>query len=122
LDLNGNSLQDGGEGGVPGVKIALVYHGNIVAETVSDQYGYYVFESIYPGEYTLKVEMPKEVVPTKQRSDLPMIVSVLTESGESMIVSVESDKANYDADLGFALRKENVYPAGYGEGAAQIWE
>lgn len=122
LDLNGNGLQDGGEGGVPGVKIALVHHGKVVAETVSDQYGYYVFEEIYPGEYTLRVEMPKEVVPAKQRSDLPMIVSVLTESGESIIVSVESDKANYDADLGFVLRKEKVYPAGYGEGAAQIWE
>lgn len=122
LDLNGNGLQDGGEGGIPGVKIALIRHGEVAAETVSDQYGYYVFEAIYPGEYTLRVEMPKEVAPTRQRSDLPMIVSVLTESGESIIVGVESDKANYNADLGFVLRKENVYPAGYGEGAAQIWD
>lgn len=122
LDLNGNGLQDSGDGGIPGVGIALIRHGEVVAETTSDQYGYYVFKMIYPGEYTLRVTMPKEVTPTKQRSDIPLIVSVLTESGESILISVESDSANYNADLGFVLRKENVYPAGYGEGAAQIWE
>lgn len=121
LDLNGNGLQDSGEGGVPGVHIALMRNGEVAAETVSDQYGYYVFEAIYPGEYTLRVTAPAEVAPTKQRDDMPMIVSVLTESGESIPVRVESDAANYNADLGFVLRKETVYPDGYGEGETQIW-
>jgi len=36
-------------------------------------------------------------------------------------VNVTSDKANRNADLGFVLVKEDMYPAGYGEGASQNW-
>lgn len=121
LDLNGNGLQDYGEGGIPGVVIELVRNGETVSETISDQYGYYVFEGLYPGEYTLLVTAPAQVKPTVQRTDLPLIVSVLTESGESIIVPVKSDGVNYAADLGFVLVDENKFPAGYGEGQTQLW-
>jgi len=121
LDLNGNGLQDYGEGGVPGVQIVLMYNGEAVAETVSDQYGYYCFEGLYPGEYTLVVTAPEEVKPTVLRTDMPLIVSVLTETGESILVPVESDGVNYAADLGFVLINEKKLPAAYGEGQTQIW-
>lgn len=121
LDLNANGLQDYGEGGIPGVTIELVRNGEVAASTVSDQYGYYVFEKLYPGEYTLRVTAPAEVKPTMLRDDLPMIVSVLQENGESILVPVESDGVNYAADLGFVLVKEGKFPAGYGEGVAQDW-
>ena len=121
LDLNGNGLQDSGEGGIPGVQITLMRNGAAVAETVSDQYGYYIFEGIYPGEYTLRVNAPQQVKPTVLRDDIPPIVSVLTENGESIPVPVVSDGVNYAADLGFVLVNENEYPAGYGEGATQDW-
>jgi hypothetical protein len=36
-------------------------------------------------------------------------------------VEVESDKANYNADLGFVCRKPDVLPDGIGEGKTQDW-
>lgn len=121
LDLNGNGLQDYGEGGLPGVKIDLLLGDDVIASTVSDQYGYYCFEALYPGEYVLRATAPDEVRPTVKNTDLPIIASVLNEDGASDLVPVESDGVNYAADMGFVLVKEGKYPEGYGEGAQQDW-
>ncbi len=122
LDENGNGLQDGGEGGISGVIIELLRDGQVVASTVSDQYGYYVFEELYPAEYTLRVTWPEGVIPTVRRAENWQIVSVLQVDGTSVPLTVESNKANYAADLGFALVDETVYPDGYGEGEAENWQ
>lgn len=122
LDLNGNGLQDFDEGGIPGVTIELLRGDKVVATTVTDQYGYYVFDALYPTVYTLRVTWPSEVKPTVLRTDVHQISSVLQEDGTSIPVTVESNKANYAADLGFVLVEEGKLPAGYGEGAAQVWK
>lgn len=121
LDENANGLQDTDEGGIPGVKIELMRGEEVVAETVSDQYGFYRFQDVYPATYTLRVTAPAEVKPTQQSTDIPLIASVLGEDGISTPVQVASDKANRNADLGFVLVKEGAYPAGYGQGATQDW-
>lgn len=121
LDLNGNGLQDTGEGGIPGVQIELIRDGLVIASTQSDQYGYYVFENLYPALYSMHVTAPAEVVPTVLREDFSGIVSILRESGETLPVEVESNTRSYHADLGFKLVKEKQYPAGYGEGKTQDW-
>ena len=55
-----------------------------------------------------------------------MISSILEETSESTCVSVEfqveSDKANYNVDLGFVCRQDGVYPEGTGEGKTQKWK
>ena len=122
LDLNGNGLQDGEEGGIPGVTIELMRGDKVIATTMSDQYGYYVFEELYPADYTLRVTWPAEVTPTQLRTDLAQIVSVLQADGTSIPVRVTSNKANYAADLGFVLVEEGKFPAGYGEGEKQVWK
>ena len=122
LDLNGNGLQDGEEGGIPGITVELLRNGRVIASTMTDQYGYYVFEELYPTEYTLRVTWPAEVVPTVLREDIKHISSVLQEDGTTLPVTVESNKANYAADLGFILVEDGKLPAGYGEGATQIWK
>lgn len=125
LDENGNGLQDTGESGIPGVLVELIRDGMVVAQTETDQYGYYLFDEVYPATYTLRVTAPVEVKPTKQRTDFTGIVSVLEETedttAESLPISVSSDRSNFNADLGFVLRTKGVYPAGYGEGATQDW-
>ena len=125
LDENGNGLQDSGEMGIPGVVIELVRGGETVAQTVSDQYGYYRFRDVYPAIYTLRVTVPDEVKPTQRREDVPLAVSVLLEGDDSVCVSgevtVESDTDCRNADLGFVLREPGKYPSGYGEGATQDW-
>ncbi len=122
LDLNGNGLQDGEEGGIHGVVIELMHGDRVVATATSDQYGYYCFDNLYPTEYVLRVTWPEEIMPTQLRTDVHQITSVLQENGLSIPVTVESSKANYAADLGFVLVEDGKYPAGYGEGKTQNWK
>ena len=125
LDLDGDGLQGAGEGGIPGVRVEAQRNGVTVAEAVTDQYGFYRIPDLYPAVYILRVTPPAEVKPTVRRTDIRLIASVLTESEgetcESAEVTVESNRANLNADLGFVLRKKDVYPAGYGEGKTQDW-
>lgn len=122
LDLNGNGLQDGEEGGIPGVSIEVMRGDKVVATAVTDQYGFYLIKNLYPTEYTLRVTWPEEVKPTQLREDIKQISSVLQENGMTIPVTVESNKANYAADLGFVLVEEGKLPAGYGEGETQNWK
>lgn len=122
LDENGNGLYDAGlEYGIPNLTITLLKDGELVTETITDQYGFYCFKDLYPARYTMRVAMPDSMKPTTMRSDYPGIVSVLQENGETIPVEVESQSSNYNADMGFVLTHPNVFPLGYGEGAKQIW-
>ena len=126
LDLDGDGLQGMDEPGIPGVEIVLLREGETIARTVSDQYGFYRFNDLYPASYTLQVTPPAEVKPTAHRTDIPLIASVLQETEDSTCFSVEfqveSDKANYNIDLGFKLRRDGIIPAGTGEGKTQQWK
>lgn len=125
LDLDEDGLQGMYEPGIPNVKIELQRDGETIAETTTDQYGFYRFNDLYPAQYTLLVTQPAEVKPTVRRTDIRAIASVLEETEDSTCVSVEveveSDKANYNADLGFVCRKPGVEPEGIGTGKTQNW-
>ena len=125
LDLDGDGLQGMDEPGIAGVQIELQRNGETIAETVTDQYGFYRLEDLYPAVYTLSVTPPAEVKATKKRTDIRIIASVLEEDGEdtfeSAEIPVESDKANYNADIGFVCRRDGVLPPGIGEGKTQVW-
>ena len=120
LDENGDGLQDSGDGGIPGVTVHLWRNGEEIASTVTDQYGFYRFEDLYPGVYTLTADVTG-LMPTVQRTDIPGIVSVTGET-ESLPVQVTSDSHNYNADLGYVLTIPGAYPEGYGQGATQQWQ
>ena len=125
LDLDKDGLQGMDEPGIPNVRVELLRDGVKVAETVTDQYGFYRINDLYPASYTLRVTAPTEVKPTTHRTDIPMICSVLEATddtvSESADIHVESDKANYNADLGFVCRKDGIMPAGTGAGKTQVW-
>ena len=94
-----------------------------MAQTVTDQYGYYRFNDLYPGAYVLHVIYPGEVVPTVFRDDYAGVTSVMQETGiDSYVVHVVSGGVNRNADVGFTLINSSVYPEGYGEGATQKWK
>lgn len=115
LDENGNGLQDAGEKGIPGIVIEAFFLGEKVAETVTDGYGRYQFTDLFPGAYTLKVTMPKEVRATVQRTDFPLLASILPEVDgvtiEADNVIVPSGTRNLNCDMGFVLVKKGKYPA-----------
>lgn len=121
LDENGNGLQDTTEGGIPGITVQLLRDGALVAETTTDQYGFYRFTDVYPASYTLQAIAPSQVTPTTLRTDIPLLASILNEDGVSVPVQVVSGAANRNADLGFTLVEDGVYPEGYGSGATQVW-
>ena len=125
MDLNRDGLQAGDEPGIPNVRIELLRNGTVIADTETDQYGFYRFVDLYPATYTLRVYAPDEVKPTQLRTDLPMIASVLEESEEGIVFSVpltvESNRNQYNADLGFVCRRDGVMPAGVGQGETQDW-
>ena len=126
LDLNGDGLQAGDELGIPNVRVEALRDGKPVAEAVTDQYGFYRITDLYPAAYTLRVTAPAEVKPTRKRTDLRIIASALEETDSDVCytgeVTVESDRANYNVDLGFVTRRNGVLPAGYGQGKTQNWQ
>lgn len=115
LDTNGNGMQDAGEPNVPGIRIELYQHGELIASTVTDVYGHYKLSSLYPGEYDMQVTMPSELKTTVCQTEFPLLASVLPESKETTVavpgVVVPSGGQNLHCDLGFQLRKQGVYPA-----------
>lgn len=58
LDLNCNGLQDGDEPGIAGVRVMLIESmtGLILAETVTNEFGSYFFDSLCPGNYIVSVD------------------------------------------------------------------
>ena len=125
LDENGNGLWDYDEKGLAGVKIELMRGDQVMQEVTSDQYGYWQMENVYPATYTLRVTPPAEVKPTKPNTAVPALTSVLEETEDtvclSSLVTVTSAKNNYQADMGFVLRTNGVYPEGFGEAETQDW-
>jgi protocatechuate 3,4-dioxygenase beta subunit len=58
-DCNNNGIQDGTEAGVPGVTVKLLdASGNVVATTLTDGNGNYVFKDLMPGTYSVQFVAP----------------------------------------------------------------
>ena len=108
LDENKNGLQDTGEPGIPGLKVSLLQDGIVVGETVTDMYGYYLFEDQYPMNSQLQVTMYPELLPTEQKTDYPLLCSVVKgyeqETAYSVDLPVYSGGQNFNCDLGFVLK------------------
>lgn len=125
LDENGNGMQDTDEMGLAGVRIELMRGDRVMMETVSDQYGYWQMNDVYPATYTLRVTPPAEVKPTVRNTRVPAVASILMEGEDAVCVSelvtVLSSKKSYNADMGFVLRQKDVYPEGYGKFQTQNW-
>lgn len=125
LDANGNGLQDLTESGMPGIRIDLYQYGELISSAVTDVYGRYSFNELYPGVYSMVITYPAELKPTTPRSDFPLVQSVLPESEETVItlenVIVPSGEKNMNCDLGFVLRAEGVYPEAWYTIPARDW-
>ena len=108
LDENRNGLQDTGEPGIPGMTVTLYQEGVIVGETVTNAYGYYLFENVYPMTSLVHVSMYEELVPTVLLNDFPLLASsVAGHDGSTAFtgdVMVVSGGRSFNCDLGFVLK------------------
>lgn len=115
LDLDRDGMQDAGEPGVPGIQIRIYQHDQLAQETITDAYGRYLFREVYPGSYRMEVSLPPELMATRQQQEFPLVASVLPEGHGPLIsvegISVPSGSRNLNADLGFALVKDEQWPA-----------
>ncbi len=88
-DLNNNGIQDPGEPGVPGVTITLQDDdGNVIATTMTDGLGNYLFDGLATGNYVVLVGAGPEG-------------STLT-TPSSFNVALDPNQAYLEADFGFA--------------------
>ncbi|HSK67945.1 MAG TPA: SdrD B-like domain-containing protein [Candidatus Limnocylindria bacterium] len=106
LDLDRDGMQDAGEPGFPGIEVVVYQYGEEVARAVTDAYGYYSVNNLYPGAYVVEAKVPAGVRPTAVQTEYPLVASILgaaeggvARSGE---VRVPGGGRNLAADLGFA--------------------
>lgn len=111
LDSNGNGLMDYREPQIAGVTLELLrvaQDGTMekTAETVSDEYGYYVFSDLRPGNYVLRVvldegdELTKHIGAPLQEIDS----DVHPETGETDPIFLSSGQTLRNVDIGFLHR------------------
>jgi fimbrial isopeptide formation D2 family protein/uncharacterized repeat protein (TIGR01451 family) len=97
IDTDRDGTQDPGEKGIPGVTVELYDEGgNLVATTVTDDDGRYLFENLPPGTYTVRIDpdtIPEDLVPVSDRDDLLDLETTVTVGGGETIL---------DANFGFA--------------------
>ncbi len=125
LDTNGNGLIDGGEPMIPGVTVNLVQDNVTVYSTVSDEWGYYEFSAVYPGEYTLEAWAYPALAITAPVPGLAIISSCLTAGDGNQASSdpfrVTSGLVDFTHHLGYTLKDGETLPAEITEGSRQVW-
>ena len=125
LDTNGNGLIDGGEPMIPGVTVNLLQDNVTVYSTVSDEWGYYEFSAVYPGEYTLEAWAYPALAITTPVPGLAIISSCLTAGDGNQASSdpfrVTSGLVDFTHHLGYTLKDGETLPAEITEGSRQIW-
>jgi len=113
LDKDGNGLQDYREPLIPGVSLTLlrVHQDGTMEEsvqTLSDPYGYYVFESLRPGTYVLRVDaQPGDVLTFHFGEPLGEIDSDIDpDTGMSAPIELRSGQTLRNIDVGLTEHGE----------------
>ncbi|HRX09385.1 MAG TPA: SdrD B-like domain-containing protein, partial [Candidatus Limiplasma sp.] len=125
LDENANGLIDGTEPMIGGVTINLLQNGEAVYTTTSNEWGYYEFPDVYPGEYTLQAYAYPELDITAQVPAVPIISSCLALGDGSIAASepftVESQTVNFMYHLGYVLKRGKSLPEDAIHGTSKDW-
>ena len=125
LDENGNGLMDGGERMLPGVKVSLWMDGVKAYETETNAAGYYLFDQVYPGTYTLQAEAYPELEIAQSVEGLRLISNCLTAGdgtqARSEAFQVESGSVRTDFKLGYVLREGESLPEGLADEPKRDW-
>jgi hypothetical protein len=102
-DLNGNGVQDAGEPGVAGVTVTLYNSTGVpVKTTITDNNGYYRFDDVAPGTYSLGITQPAGFSLTTQNNttdDKDSDFDVNTSRTASFTVTATTFDLSFDAGL-----------------------
>ncbi len=90
LDIDGDGLQDIGESGIANVEVKLFDNiGNLLATTVTDSNGRYLFSGLFPGTYSVQVT-PATIPAGLVSSYIP-----------PALITINTGDNNRDADFGY---------------------
>ncbi|NMD37742.1 MAG: hypothetical protein GYA87_03560 [Christensenellaceae bacterium] len=125
VDLNKNGIPDEGEPAIANLKLSLLVDDKEVYNTTSDGNGYYRFKDIYPGTYTLRLELPDGFTITAPNEEYPFLSSILDESddvyGYCSKLNVISGERYYNADIGLVLKSGYSLPSNVNNPDSQDW-
>ena len=79
LDVDGDGEQDDAEPGLENIDVLLLQDGVIIAMTLTDENGYYIFDNLPPGDYVVEIEGPELIDATPST---PTVLATNLESGE----------------------------------------
>ncbi len=122
FDANNNGMQDPSELGVPGVTV-MIYraNGTLVATTVTNADGAYLFSNLAPGDYYLVFETPMGYVPTDADlgSDDALDSDVDVNTGRTPVTTLDGGESDLSWDYGVWYQVAGVdspgVPAGVGD-------
>ena len=110
LDENSDGIQDAGEPGVANVTVQLKdSDGNVIAETVTDSNGGYLFTGVPPGDYFVAV-VPGSLPAGMEQTPLTNPGSDFgnqTQAGDGYPVHLGSGEENQTADFGYNYSPDN---------------
>lgn len=110
-DDDANGAQNGGEAGIPDVTVILSdSEGNVVATTVTDADGNYLFEDVLAGDYTVSVD------PSTLPTGLGQSYDLNGPLDDMASVSLPAGGTNLEVDFGYA--PENLLVASIGD---RVW-
>jgi protocatechuate 3,4-dioxygenase beta subunit len=102
-DVNQDGIQDANEVGVAGVTVTLYdAAGNVVGTTITDAYGYYLFDELEPGDYNVGFTLPPNYVFTGQDAgaDDASDSDVDPSTGQTGTYTLAALDSNMTADAG----------------------
>jgi serine-aspartate repeat-containing protein C/D/E len=118
LDTDRDGIHDTGEPGLAGITVTLLdADGNVLATTVTDADGKYLFTGLEPGEYTTKITVPpgyvastaieqdSALLTTDGASDLTLdfgLYPVLVSVGDFVWLDTDRDGIHDTGELGLA--------------------
>ena len=111
FDANEDGIQDGSETGVSGVTVNLLdENGMVIATTVTDSNGEYIFEGLIPGDYAIGVVEPTGLRLTTQDAtadDADSDIDPATKVSDTITLGSGEDITTLDAGLtsGVALAR-----------------
>lgn len=114
-DKNANGIQDSGELGIPNVTVQLLdSNSSLIASTATDSNGKYLFNSLAPGSYSIKVICPAGMhITTEHTASAATDSDIDPATGQSEAITLTSGEADLDLDAGLYT------PASLGD---YVWE
>lgn len=102
FDTDSDGIQDSGEDGIGGVAVTLYdATGAVVATTTTDTDGYYMFDELAPGDYTIRFTNTGGIASPAGNGDLDTGSDADPITGLTGVFTLNSGDARTDIDAGY---------------------